>query len=84
MDIKSIQIQVDKCLENIGIQTDYDKSKEYYIEDAIEDSITFISFIVELEQAFDITIPDEYLSMDMLETYNDIIYMIQQIIKEEV
>lgn len=35
------------------------------------DSLRFISLIVAVENAFDVEIPDKYLSQEMLVSYND-------------
>ena len=51
-------------------------SKHIY-EDYAIDSISFINIIVEIEEAFGISIPDEYLDMDMLGTIDDICNVVQ-------
>lgn len=46
------------CIEQVGAIINED-------EILIEDSIQFVTLIVELENEFEISIPDEYLSDDM-------------------
>lgn len=66
-----------ECFNNIGIYIDEIEGDliEYY-----SDSIIFISFIIELEQMFDIEIPSEYLKTDNFRT----IETIEQIINKMV
>ena len=71
-----IRLQVAKCFNNLGIILD-ETEKNFDISDFITDSLTYVSFIVELENLFSIEIPDEYLSNDALKTYVDVINMIE-------
>lgn len=49
-----------EALQNIGVYiAQEDFSMDLKIRDFIEDSLTFISFFVEIENLFDIEIPDE-------------------------
>ena len=70
------------CFESIGI-IPYNDIENFLLKDFIEDSITFISLIVELEQKFEIEIPDEYLIFDALKTFDDVVNMIECIITLE-
>lgn len=56
-------------LENLGIIIDDSESDVDLLSIEI-DSITFISFIVALEDRFDIIFPDEYLTMDVMRSLN--------------
>lgn len=56
-------------LENLGIIIDDSESDVDLLSIEI-DSITFISFIVALEDRFDIIFPDEYLTMDVMSSLN--------------
>ena len=69
---------IDKCFNNIGIIID-NLGEESLIEDYLEDSMSYISFIVEIEQEFDIEVPDEYLLPDRLKTICDILDMINML-----
>ena len=48
------------------------EENNFELTDYIEDSLTFISFVSELENEFDIEIPDEYLLQGVLGTLNDL------------
>ncbi len=56
-------------LENLGIIID-DSECDVDLLSMELDSITFISFIVALEDRFDIIFPDEYLTMDVMNSLN--------------
>lgn len=47
-----------RVLENIGI-FEIDRDDNLKIRDIIQDSLTYISFFIEVEKAFDIEIPDQ-------------------------
>lgn len=59
-------LKIKEALENTGIYIeDFDaeaKLKEYLV-----DSLTFVSFFIEIENLFTIELPDEFYSQDMLE-----------------
>ncbi len=50
----------------------------------IEDSIQFISFVVELEQEFDIEFPDELIGLESFRYINDICVIIEELQKNKV
>ena len=58
------------CLLELGIV--FEQEENFELTDYIEDSLTFISFVSELENEFDIEIPDEYLLQGVLGTLNDL------------
>ncbi|RKI43017.1 hypothetical protein D7V86_00545 [bacterium D16-51] len=64
-----------ECFNNIGVLVDANL-ENFTLSNYITDSLSFVSLIVELEEKFNIEIPDEYLSYDALETYADIENMI--------
>lgn len=64
-----------ECFERIGIIVD-DLDEVTELMDIIEESVTFITFIVELEDVFEIEIPDEYLLPGKLVLIEDVLQMI--------
>ncbi len=46
------------------------------LSEVLEDSIMFITFIVELEKEFSVKIPDEYLIVSSLQTIEDVCVML--------
>lgn len=70
------------CLKNIGIfaSSDYELSN---LNELIEDSLTFITFIVELEQMFGVEIPDEYLLIERMSTLDSINSMVEELKKTD-
>lgn len=69
-----------KCLNNIGVIVE-DISLEEKIESHLIDSISYVSFIVELEQYFDIEIPEEYLGNQSIQNFNDIEVIIEMLVE---
>lgn len=66
-----------KCLRDIGC--DYDFLSDQLLSEVIENSIMFISFIVELETEFFIQIPDEYLFIGSFKTLDDVCAMLETV-----
>ena len=65
------------CFKAIGIIVE-ETDDNFRVDDYIQDSLTFISLIVELEDAFNIEIPDEYLAEGKLKTFDDIHNMLSE------
>lgn len=68
-----------KILDGIGIYTNSDVDIYTKLVDLINDSMQFITFIVELEQFFDVEIPDLYLQPDALITLGDVCDLIREL-----
>lgn len=73
---------VTQCLANVGVFVDASLKEDLFIVDYIEDSIVFISFIVELEEMFNFEMPDEYLVTGELETLDDFCNIINTILNK--
>lgn len=69
--------QVIECFNNLGFVIDNDDSVD--ILDILDDSITYISFIIEIEQAFEIEIPDEYLLQGSMRTLGNVCEIIESL-----
>lgn len=65
------------CLTNIGCIVDENTDD---LKEVIEDSIMYVSFIVELEEMFDIEIPDDYLFLGAMSSISSICDMLNEII----
>ena len=81
MKEEMIKQKVIECMNNIGVYILEDETN-FRIDDYIIDSIMFVSFIIELEQMFDVEIPDEYLVVQRLQTLDDVCEMIHTILKD--
>lgn len=68
--------KIRQCFENLGFMVDESEEQNFNLSDYVTDSLSYISLIVELEQSFDIEIPDDYLMQGKLETFQDICNMI--------
>jgi acyl carrier protein len=67
-----------KCLKNIGIFANSEDELSD-LSEVIQDSLTFITFIVELEQMFGVEIPDEYLLIEKIASLDSINKMIEEL-----
>lgn len=72
---------------NDNVQSHYDQwdnlhdlTKINIFDDLAFDSLEFVQLVIDLEQAFDIEIPDEYLLMDSLSTVEKICQVINEIL----
>ena len=66
---------IEMCLNNIGIMVE-GNIEDRFLDQDIEDSLTYVSFIVELEEKFCMSIQDEHLQANILESYGDVANMI--------
>jgi len=70
-----------QCFNNLGILVD-EEIENFVVSEFIEDSLAYVSFIVELEEIFSIDIPDEFLNNEALNTYEDVVQMIKHLAPE--
>ena len=68
------------CLDNIGVIVN-DLNLRDDLNKFLPDSISYISFIVELEQYFDIEIPDEYLADQSIQNFEDIKLVLEEVVE---
>lgn len=52
------------------------------IDDLSIDSLTFISLLIEIENEFDIIIPDEFVKLDLFRNFDDIVDIIFDLMEE--
>ena len=71
------------CLENIGIDVSElvaNTTTHVNLLEYINESITYITFIVELEEKLNLQIPDEFLQIEKLTSLNGFLEMLDSII----
>jgi acyl carrier protein len=78
-DIESLLV----CLVNVGIPIDKNIDLYSPLIDLIENSIQFISMIIEIEKQYGIEIPDVYLNINEIDSINDLNNIIINILEEE-
>lgn len=66
-----------KCA-NIEIEPDKIKGEHLLIDDLMFDSINFVSLIVMLEDRYNISFDDEYISMTALKTVQNVVDYIEK------
>lgn len=67
MNKENIKVKLVDIVSRLFYENRFDTAMIEYadlVDDLGMDSLTFISFIVEIESTFDITIPDDFLIMD--------------------
>lgn len=80
MENSAIRNNIIEALRKVFIFVDSTVNGDVDLETYIEDSIQFMSLIVELEQIFDIEFPAELLLLDNFRTINNISVVIDEII----
>lgn len=73
-----IKEEIINCFSNLGIIVD-DEENNFYLSEYLVDSVAFISFLVELEQKFNIEISDEYLIQGRIESFEDVINIVEEL-----
>ncbi len=73
--------KLERCLESVGVYVELSDIEESDIDirDFIEDSIQFITTIVEIEGSFNIEIPDELLTIDTFSSLKGLIAIIEEL-----
>lgn len=69
-------------LQSIGVMVDESDMNEP-LNILIQDSITYVSFIVELEKAINIELPDEFLASATFNDLNNLVAAINLLIDEK-
>lgn len=70
-------------IQSRGIIIFDDVSEDFDLNDYILDSLAFIKFVVELEDYFGITFPDELLVFDVLASYVGLNNIIIELVKSK-
>lgn len=82
MNIQGIREIMCQCLEAVGIFITSEESLEDLdLRSYIEDSLQFISFIVELENRLNVEIPDEFLQIDHMGSMNAFCEMLSELVE---
>ena len=79
MNEKKIKKELLGLMEELFAESGFDTDLLEYVDFADDlgmDSTTFITLIVEIEAAFDITVPDDLLLMDNFKNMDDVIQVV--------
>ena len=76
-----IAINVLEQLQKIGIFLD--GTDDVNLNEYIEDSLQYISFVVLLEQSFDITFPDEELLFNSFSSLHGLITLVENLLESK-
>lgn len=80
MNSDKIMVGIVEAMNNIGLYFDYNDLLNAQLMDVLVDSMSFVSFIVELEIYFGIEIPDEYLLIENLPNIEAVRNMIEKLL----
>ncbi len=80
--LDNIKEEVVKILENNGIVVEMKDDGDAFFDITAIDSITFISFIVDIENIFGIAIPDELLSLMIIQSLNGFVSVLSELLIE--
>ena len=79
MNESEIKLIIIEEFENLGIVIDQDQ-EDTDLSSMEIDSITFVSFIVALEERFEIQFPDEFLTMETMNSLNGFANLIDKLL----
>lgn len=74
---------IKNIMEEIGVDVSDIGTDDVDLNEYIVDSLMFINFIVEIEDTFSIDLPDEYLDVDVLKSFDAFITLIEELKKEK-
>lgn len=77
MNIREVVL---KCLAECNLLIDDSIATDVDVNEYGIDSLTFVSFIVSLEEELGVEIPDVYLTTDVLRSLNGFVSLVQQFI----
>lgn len=66
-----------EVLEEMGIDCPAEKNEDINLQQYIEDSFSFINFIVGIEERFNVELPDELLSYETIQSLNGFLQLIE-------
>lgn len=66
-----------EVLAELGIECTQAEDEDLNLQEFIEDSFSFINFIVSIEEKFNVEIPDEYLSYETIQSMNGLLELIE-------
>ncbi len=69
LNLEETKNKIYKILDDLGIIIEQ-KEEDFDLREYIQDSIQFISFIVNLEQELEIEIPDDMLLIESISSFN--------------
>ena len=83
MNTEEIKKNVMIALENVGIFIDINVEENIELVNFIQDSIQFISMIVQFEELFGIEIPDELLIIEEFDSLEKVCTVLEELINQK-
>lgn len=81
MNYQEIKSNIIVALNNIGIYVD-EGEDDIDLTDYITDSMTYIYFIIEIEDSFNVMLPEGMMLFDKLKSLNAFAYSIQEVLQK--
>lgn len=78
----SIKEEIIKILEDNGLVAETEDNGDAFLDISTIDSITFISFIIDVENKLEIVFPDDLLSIDVLQSLNGFVGLLYELVNE--
>lgn len=78
-DLTVVKKKLHEVMDEVGIWMEDDET-ELKMSEIISDSFQYISFIVAVEQAFGVELPEEMLIIDELKSFNNFAECISQLL----
>lgn len=80
MEKSKIEEKILEVLETLNISVENYPNEDIDLVDCIEDSVHFVTLVVSLEEALDVTIPDDFLQMDNFHSLNGLVSMLTELV----
>jgi|GEM_PF-2211365 len=78
-----IRIIINECLISVGIFIDGNSQDDIDLTEFNLDSLSFISFVVDLEEQLNVTLPDSFLQYDVLKSLKGLTSLIVQFMETQ-
>jgi acyl carrier protein len=72
-----------KCLEESGIHICEENKNDINLAEYEIDSLSFVSFLILLEERLNIVIPEEYLYLDVLQSFDGFVVLLEQLVIDQ-
>ena len=82
MTIETVREKLQEAFKNVGINFTASSDEDIDLQEYVEDSLQYITAIAEIENLFDIDLPDELLLFSSLRSFHSFSEAIFELLKE--
>ena len=83
MDKIIFREKIIEALSNVSIFIDETEAEDVDLDNYIEDSIHFMTMVIQIEETFDIEFPSELLTFENFSSINSICLLVEEVYKIE-